>query len=113
MALVLGRPIIWAASRGRHLRLLHVQGDVDYYSLYLVEVASAKDEVPKVLVATSWGAWIRPFASVVRRLGALIASTRRDPLAVFFLVLAIVYALLSSPDARFGRTRRHLPEPRD
>jgi len=91
MALVLGRPIIWAQAAVVICAYCTYKA-VDYYSLYLVEVLG-KDEVEAARL-TSWGAWIRPFAALFAGWVADRFDATRS-IGVFFLVLAVVYALLS------------------
>ena len=91
MALVLGRPIIWMQAAVVVCAYCTYKS-VDYYSLYLVEVLG-KDEVEGARLA-SWGAWIRPLAALFAGWVADRFDATRS-IAVFFLTLAIVYALLS------------------
>ena len=91
MALVLGRPIIWAQAAVVVCAYCTYKA-VDYYSLYLVEVLG-KDEVEGARL-TSWGAWIRPFAALFAGWVADRFDATRS-IGVFFLILAVVYASLS------------------
>jgi sugar phosphate permease len=91
MALVLGRPIIWMQAAVVVCAYCTYKA-VDYYSLYLVEVLG-KDEVEGARLA-SWGAYIRPFAALFAGWVADRFDATRS-IAVFFLVLAFAYALLS------------------
>jgi len=91
MALVLGRPIIWAQAAVVICAYCTYKA-VDYYSLYLVEVLG-KDEVEAARL-TSWGAWIRPFAALFAGWVADRFDATRS-IGVFFLILAVVYASLS------------------
>jgi len=91
MALVLGRPIIWMQAAVVVCAYCTYKA-VDYYSLYLVEVLG-KDEVEGARLA-SWGAYIRPFAALFAGWVADRFDATRS-IAVFFMVLAIAYALLS------------------
>jgi sugar phosphate permease len=91
MALVLGKPIIWMQAAVVVCAYCTYKA-VDYYSLYLVEVLG-KDEVEGARLA-SWGAYIRPFAALFAGWVADRFDATRT-IAVFFLILAIAFALLS------------------
>jgi nitrate/nitrite transporter NarK len=91
MLLVLGRPIIWMQAAVVVCAYCTYKA-VDYYSLYLVEVLG-KDEVEGARLV-SWGAYIRPFAAVFAGWVADRVDATRS-IAVFFLILAIVYVVLS------------------
>jgi len=91
MAVVLGRPIIWMQAAVVVCAYCTYKA-VDYYSLYLVEVLGM-DEVEGARLV-SWGAYIRPFAALFAGWVADRFDATRS-IAVFFFILAIVYAALS------------------
>jgi sugar phosphate permease len=97
MVLVLGRPIIWAQAAVVVCAYCTYKAG-DYYSLYLVDVLG-KGEVEAARL-TSWGAYIRPFAALFAGWVADRFDATRS-IAIFFLVLVIVYASLSvlTPDS--------------
>jgi len=91
MLLVVGRPIVWAQAAIIICAYCGYKG-LDYYSLYAVEVLG-KNEVEGARLA-SYGAYIRPFAALAAGLIADRFDATRS-IGVFFLILAIVYAVLS------------------
>ena len=91
MAVVLGRPIIWMQAAVVVCAYCTYKA-VDYYSLYLVEVLGM-DEVEGARLM-SWAAYIRPFAALFAGWVADRFDATRS-IAVFFFILAIVYAALS------------------
>jgi len=88
---VLGRPIIWMQAAVVVCAYCTYKA-VDYYSLYLVEVLGM-DEVEGARLM-SWAAYIRPFAALFAGWVADRFDATRS-IAVFFFILAIVYAALS------------------
>jgi len=91
MLLVVGRPIVWAQAAIIVCAYCGYKG-LDYYSLYAVQVLGM-DEVEGARLA-SYGAYIRPFAALAAGLIADRFDATRS-IGVFFLILAIVYAVLS------------------
>ena len=91
MTLVIGRPIVWAQAAIIVCAYCGYKG-IDYYSLYAVQVLGT-DEVEGARLA-SYGAYIRPAAALTAGLIADRFDATRVIGAVF-IVLAIVYALLS------------------
>ena len=91
MALVLGRPIVWAQAAIIICAYCGYKG-LDYYSLYAVQVLGM-DEVEGARLA-SYGAYIRPVAALTAGLIADRFDATRV-IGLMFIVLAIVYALLS------------------
>jgi predicted MFS family arabinose efflux permease len=91
LALVLRRPVIWAQA-AIIVCAYCCYKSLDYYSLYLVDVMG-KDEVQGARLM-SYGAYVRPVAA----LAAGVIADRFDAtrsIGVIFIVLAVVYALLS------------------
>lgn len=91
LALVVRRPVIWAQA-AIIVCAYCCYKSLDYYSLYLVEVMG-KDEVQGARLM-SYGAYVRPVAA----LAAGVIADRFDAtrsIGVIFVVLAVVYALLS------------------
>ena len=96
MAFVLRRPIIWAQAGVIVCAYCGYKG-LDNYSLYAVQVLGM-DEVEGARLA-SYGAWVRPVAALAAGLIADRFDVTRS-LGVFFILLTLVYALLSilTPD---------------
>ena len=97
MALVLGRPVIWAHAAVIVCAYCGYKG-LDNYSLYAVQVLGM-DEVRGATLST-YGGWIRPFAAIIAGLVADRFNAARS-IGVAFGVLAISWCLLafSSADA--------------
>ena len=91
MALVIHRPIIWVQAAIIICAYCGYKG-FDYYSLYAVQVLGM-DEVEGARLA-SYGSYIRPFAALAAGLIADRFDAARS-IGVAFLVLAIVYIVLS------------------
>ena len=91
MAFVLRRPIIWAQAGVIVCAYCGYKG-LDNYSLYAVQVLGM-DEVEGARLA-SYGAWVRPVAALAAGLIADRFDVTRS-LGVFFILLTLVYALLS------------------
>ncbi len=95
-ALVLRRPMIWAQAALIVCAYCGYKG-LDNYSLYAVQVLGM-DEVEGARLS-SYGAFVRPVACVMAGLIADRFDVTRS-LGVFFILLVIVYAVLSvvTPD---------------
>jgi len=95
-ALVLRRPMIWAQAALIVCAYCGYKG-LDNYSLYAVQVLGM-DEIEGARLS-SYGAFVRPVACVMAGLIADRFDVTRS-LGVFFILLVIVYAVLSvvTPD---------------
>ena len=96
MALVMGRPIVWAQAAIIVCAYCAYKG-MDNYSLYAVQVLGM-DEVEGARLA-SYGAYSRPFAALAAGFIADRFDATRS-IGVGFIVLAIVFSVLSvaTPD---------------
>lgn len=99
MAVVAGRPIVWAQAAIIVCAYCGFKG-TDNYSLYAVQVLGM-NEVDAARFAT-WGAYIRPFAAIAAGLCADRFDAARS-IGVAFLILMLAYLPLSmfTPDT-FG-----------
>ena len=96
MALVMGRPIVWAQAAIIVCAYCAYKG-MDNYSLYAVQVLGM-DEVEGARLA-SYGAYSRPFAALAAGFIADRFDATRS-IGVGFIILAIVFSVLSvaTPD---------------